>query len=96
MQNICEDRYQGNHDPVLDEFGLDAYEQIQMNYESLDNGSVVVNFDVWDTENDQVVKQGGYVMVRKDEDDRLFYITIIDANGDVAHEIRFPFYFEEC
>ena len=91
MQNICEDGYQGNHDPMFDE-----YEELQMNTDHLDDGSVVVNFDIFDTENDQVVKQGGYVMVRKDEDDRLFYITIIDASGDVAHEIRFPFYFEEC
>jgi|APCry1669189844_1035258.scaffolds.fasta_scaffold129435_1 hypothetical protein len=96
MQNICEDGYQGNHDPVLDEFGLDAYEQIQMNYESLDNGSVVVNFDVWDTENDQVVKQGGYVMVRKDEDDKVFAVVVIDANGDKVAEVHLPFNFLEC
>ena len=91
MQNICEDGYQGDHDPVADE-----YEELQLNTDHLDDGSVVVNFDIFDTENDQVVKQGGYVMVRKDEDDRLFYITIIDASGDVAHEIRLPFYFKEC
>ena len=91
MQNICEDGYQGDHDPVADE-----YEELQLNTDHLDDGSVVINFDIFDTENDQVVKQGGYVMVRKDEDDRLFYITIIDASGDVAHEIRLPFYFEEC
>jgi hypothetical protein len=91
MQNICEDGYQGNHDPVADE-----YEELQLNTDHLDDGSVVVNFDIFDTENEQVVKQGGYVMVRKDDENHLFTITIIDASGDVVHEINFPFDFEEC
>jgi predicted homoserine dehydrogenase-like protein len=95
MQNICEDGYQGNHDPFFQEIS-DDYEELQMNFDSLDNGSVVVNFDIFDTENDQVIKQGGYVMVRKDEDEHLFTITIVDASGDVVHEINFPFDFKEC
>ena len=91
MQNICEDGYQGDHDPVADE-----YEELQLNTDHLDDGSVVVNFDIFDTENEQVVKQGGYVMVRKDEDDKVFAVVVIDANGDKVAEVHLPFNFLEC
>jgi hypothetical protein len=91
MQNICEDGYQGNQDPVSEE-----YEEIQMNTDHLDNGSVVVNFDVWDTENDQVVKQGGYVMVKKDEEEQRFYVLVFDGSGDLLSETLLPFDFVEC
>ena len=91
MQNICEDGYQGNHDPVGEE-----YEEIQMNTDHLDDGSVVINFDVWDTENDQVVKQGGYVMVKKYEEEQRFYVLVFNGSGDLVSETLLPFNFEEC
>jgi predicted homoserine dehydrogenase-like protein len=95
MQNICEDGYAGNHDPFFQE-PSDEYEELQMNTDHLDDGSVVVNFDIFDTENDQVVKQGGYVMVKKDEEEQRFYVLVFNGTGDLVSETLLPFAFEEC
>ena len=35
-------------------------------------------------------------MVRKDEDDKVFAVVVIDANGDKVAEVHLPFNFLEC
>jgi hypothetical protein len=84
--NICEDGYSGNNDTFFQEIS-DDYDEIQMNPDTLDDGSVVVNFDVY--ENNQVIKTGGYVMVRKEDDH--FMITVFDTEGNVESETNLPF-----
>jgi hypothetical protein len=71
---------------------MKSYEKIVMTPEELDDGSVVVNFDVTDDYNIPT-RQGGYVMTRKDEDDKCFYVTVFNANGDVLSETVVPFNF---
>jgi hypothetical protein len=73
---------------------MKSYEKIVMTPDELDDGSVVVNFDVTDDYNIPT-RQGGYVMARKDEDDKCFYVTVFNANGDVLSETVVPFNFSE-
>ena len=87
--NICEDGYSGNNDPVK------PIEIIEMNTDRLDNGAVVVNFNLVDIENDEVIKSGGYVCVRQDNYCCKFYVTVFDASGCVCSETVVPFNFEE-
>ena len=82
--NICEDGYSGNNDPF-------ESNEIQMNTDRLDDGSIVVNFDVYDNENNDVIKTGGYVMVRKDEDEKRFYIIVFDKDGEPVSQTLLPF-----
>jgi hypothetical protein len=70
------------------------YEKIVMTPDELDDGSVVINFDVTDEYNIPSY-QGGYVMARKDEEDNCFYVTVINADGDVLSETQVPFMFNE-
>jgi len=70
------------------------YEKIVMTPDELDDGSVVINFDVTDEYNIPSY-QGGYVMARKDEEDNCFYVTVINADGDVVSETQVPFMFNE-
>jgi hypothetical protein len=88
--NICEDGYSGNNDPFFQEIS-DDYDEIQMNPDTLDDGSVVVNFDVYDNENEKIVQQGGYVMVRKNEDDKCFTVVVVDVDGNTQSETFLPF-----
>jgi hypothetical protein len=88
--NICEDGYSGNNDPFFQEIS-DDYDEIQMSPDTLDDGSVVVNFDVYDNENNQVIKTGGYVMVRKDEDEKRFTILVFDKDGNSVSQTLLPF-----
>lgn len=64
---------------------------IQMNCDSLDDGSIVVNFDLHNTADDEVVQQSGYVHIRQDDDDHHFYIVVFNADGDVVSETALPF-----
>jgi hypothetical protein len=73
---------------------MKPYEKIVMTPDELDDGSVVINFDVTDDYNIPT-KQGGYVMTRKDEEDNCFYVTVINADGDVLSETQVPFNFME-
>jgi hypothetical protein len=91
MQNICEDGYQGNHDPASSND-----EVIEMTTDSLDDGSVVVNLDVWDTDQQCVVKMGGYVMVKQDDEEKRFYVLVYNGKGDVLSQTLVPFDFVEC
>ena len=73
---------------------MKSYEKIVMTPDELDDGSVVVNFDMTDDYNIPT-RQGGYVMARKDEDDKCFYVAVINSNGDVLSETVVPFNFSE-
>ena len=67
--------------------------QITMSPETLDDGSAVITFDMWDNEDDQVVAQAGYVMTRQDDEDECFYVTVFNADGDVLSETKAPMVF---
>ena len=58
----------------------------------LDDGSAVVNFDMLD-EYKNVVAVAGYVMVSAYEEDKMFIVTVVNAEGDVKNEIHIPFKF---
>ena len=73
---------------------MKSYEKIVMTPDELDDGSVVINFDVTDDYNIPT-RQGGYVMTRQDEDDKCFYVTVFNANGDLLSETVVPFKFSE-
>ena len=92
MKQICEDGYAGLDD--ANGSGMKDYERVVMTPDELDDGSVVINFDVVDDCNIPTY-QGGYVMARKDDADNCFYITVIDADGDVLSETQVPFMFNE-
>lgn len=74
---------------------MEDYEKIVMNTDSLDDGSVVVNFDIKDDYNIST-QHGGYVMVKKDDEDKCFSIVVIDVDGNTVSETHLPFKFEEC
>lgn len=67
--------------------------EITMTHDTLDNGSAVINFDMWGNEDDQVIAQAGYVMTRKDMEDECFYVTVFNADGDVLSETQVPMVF---
>lgn len=58
----------------------------------LDDGSAVVNFDMLDEYKD-VVAVAGYVKVSAYEEDKMFIVTVVNAEGDVKNEIHIPFKF---
>lgn len=71
------------------------YETITMQSDELDDGSMVVNFDVVD-ECNIPTRQGGYVMTRIDEG--CYTVTVFNKDGDVLSETVVPFdfsHFEE-
>jgi hypothetical protein len=71
---------------------MKSYEKIVMTHDELDDGSVVINFDITDDYNIPT-KQGGYVMARQDKDNKCFYVVVIDSKGDVLSETVVPFNF---
>jgi len=58
----------------------------------LDDGSAVVNFDMMDEYKD-VIAVAGYVKVSAYEEDKMFIVTVVNAEGDVTNEIHIPFKF---
>ena len=71
---------------------LKPYEKIVMTPDELDDGSVVINFDVTDDYNIPT-KTGGYVIARQDNEDKCFYVTVLDKDGEVLSETTVPFKF---
>ena len=67
--------------------------KIMMSPDTLDDDSVVVNFDMHDDGGD-VIKQNGYVYIRQRED--MFIVIVYNAEGDVMSETHLPFDFKEC
>lgn len=78
----------------MTDYELEDYEKIVMNSEELDDGSVVINFDVTDDFNIPT-QQGGYVMARMEEDEGEFIVTVFNADGDVLSETVVPFNFKQ-
>ena len=68
-------------------------ENVLMRTDNLDDESVVVNFDVYDTEQREVTKDGGYVHIRQDLD--FFNVVVYNCDGDVLSEVNVPFKFKE-
>lgn len=67
--------------------------KIVMSTDTLDDDSVVVNFDMQDDGGD-VIKQNGYVYVQ--QTDTMFIVIVYNAEGDVMSETHLPFDFKEC
>jgi len=72
---------------------LQNHENILMRTDRLDDDSVVVNFDVYDTDQREVTKDGGYVHIRQELE--FFNVTVYDCDGDVLSEVNVPFKFKE-
>jgi len=70
-----------------------SHEQLSMRTDRLDDESVVVNFDVYDTEQHEVTKDGGYVHIRQELE--FFNVTVYDCDGDILSEVNVPFNFKE-
>ena len=72
---------------------LKNHENLLMRTDRLDDDSVVVNFDVYDTDQREVTKDGGYVHIRQELE--FFNVTVYDCDGDVLSEVNVPFNFKE-
>jgi len=72
---------------------LQDHENILMRTDRLDDDSVVVNFDVYDTDQREVTKDGGYVHIRQELE--FFYVVVFDCEGNVLSEVNVPFKFKE-
>lgn len=72
---------------------VENHEQVVMRTDRLDDDSVVVNFDVYDTEYNEVTKDGGYVHIRQELE--FFNVTVYDCEGSVLSEVNVPFKFKE-
>lgn len=72
---------------------VENHERVVMRTDRLDDNSVVVNFDVYDTEYREVTKDGGYVHIRQELD--FFNVTVYDCEGNVLSEVNVPFKFKE-
>lgn len=70
-----------------------SHEQLSMRTDRLDDESVVVNFDVYDTEQREVTKDGGYVHIRQELE--FFNVVVFDCEGNVLSEVNVPFKFKE-
>ena len=68
-------------------------ENLCMRTDRLDDDSVVVNFDVYDTDQCEVTKDGGYVHIRQELE--FFNVTVYDCEGNVLSEVNVPFNFKE-
>ena len=64
---------------------------ILMETNRLDDDSVVVNFNLFDEESSEVVGDGGYVHVRKEDGN--FVVAVFNSDGDVILETIVPFQF---
>ena len=72
---------------------LKTNENLCMRTDRLDDDSVVVNFDVYDTDQCEVTKDGGYVHIRQELE--FFNVTVYDCEGNVLSEVNVPFNFKE-
>ena len=72
---------------------LQNHENILMRTDRLDDDSVVVNFDVYDTDQREVTKDGGYVHIRQELG--FFNVVVFNCGGDVLSEVNVPFNFKE-
>jgi hypothetical protein len=72
---------------------LKNQERLLMRSDRLDDDSIVVNFDVYDTDQHEVTKDGGYVHIRQELE--FFNVVVYDCEGNVLSEVNVPFNFKE-
>ena len=72
---------------------LKNQERLLMRSDRLDDDSIVVNFDVYDTDQHEVTKDGGYVHIRQELE--FFNVVVYDCEGNVLSEVNVPFKFKE-
>ena len=71
---------------------MEEFQKVVLDTNRLDNDSVVVNFNLFDEENDEAVGDGGYVHVKQEEN--VFQVTVFNCDGDVVSEVDVPFAFK--
>lgn len=72
---------------------VENHEQVVMRSDRLDDDSIVVNFDVYDRDYNEVTKDGGYVHIRQELE--FFNVVVFDCEGSVLSEVNVPFKFKE-
>lgn len=72
---------------------VENHEQVVMRTDRLDDNSIVVNFDMYDTDYNEVTKDGGYVHIRQELE--FFNVVVYDCEGNVLSEVNVPFKFKE-
>jgi len=72
---------------------LKDHEKILMRADKLEDRSIVVNFDVYNTHYYEVTKDGGYVHIRQELE--FFNVVVYNCDGDVLSEVNVPFKFKE-
>jgi hypothetical protein len=66
--------------------------KVEMNVDrEVYEGSVVVNFDMRDTDTDEVFAAGGYVQIRQGSNS--FQVFVFNSDGDVVSNTTVPFDF---
>ena len=72
---------------------LENYEKLVMRTDTLEDDSVVVNFDVYNKNYKEVTKDAGYVHIRQELE--FFNVVVYNCDGDVLSEVNVPFKFKE-
>jgi hypothetical protein len=72
---------------------LENYEKLVMRTDTLEDDSVVVNFDVYNKNYKEVTKDAGYVHIRQELE--FFNVVVYDCEGNVLSEVNVPFKFKE-
>ena len=57
---------------------------------------IIVDFNIYDFEADEVSHLGGHVCIRQSDKDEQFNIVVFNANGDVVSETTIPYEFMEA
>jgi len=70
------------------------FAEIVQHVENLDEHTVCINFDLYDTKYDETIDMGGYVLSIQDDIDQCFYVTVFNKNHDVLSKTAVPFEFK--
>lgn len=79
---------------MTDTIKIQSYHNVQVNCDTLDDDRTVVNFDLYDTEQDEIVAQSGYVQIEQGNAEN-FILTVFNSDGDVSYTVALPFNFKE-
>ena len=72
---------------------LKSNEKLLMCADTLEDKSIVINFDVYSTDYHEVTKDAGYVHIRQELE--FFNVVVYNCDGDVLSEVNVPFKFKE-
>jgi hypothetical protein len=72
---------------------LENYEKLVMRTDTLEDDSVVVNFDVYNKNYKVVTKDAGYVHIRQELE--FFNVVVYNCDGDVLSEVNIPLKLKE-